>query len=128
MLELLTQLTLHFPQAGRDKAQLVALAEDWAQDLASYSPAVLHEAVRRIRRQERFFPTTATMIDYAGTVWREQSQRQQALPSTGMAPAAQNRGARLASLLRDRFDPRLSDVQRQAAADEFDGLLAAGRR
>ena len=46
MLQLLVNLALHYPQAGRTPAQLQILAEDWAEDLAEFSPGVVEKAVK----------------------------------------------------------------------------------
>ena len=82
MLRLLTCLAAQYPSAGYDDATLVLLAEDWAEDLAGYPPDVLAEAVRRARREERFFPNVAVMRDYAGQVTADIRAREQrrALP------------------------------------------------
>ena len=58
-LQLLVNLALHYPQAGRTPAQLQILAEDWAEDLAEFSPDVVERAVKRYRRESAYFPTVA---------------------------------------------------------------------
>lgn len=58
-LQLLVNLALHYPQAGRTPAQLQILAEDWAEDLAEFSPEVVERAVRLYRRESPYFPTVA---------------------------------------------------------------------
>ena len=57
MLQLLVNLALHYPQAGRTPAQLQILAEDWAEDLAEFSPGTVEKAVKRYRRESPYFPT-----------------------------------------------------------------------
>ena len=49
MLQLLVNLALHYPQAGRTPAQLQILAEDWAEDLAEFSPETVERAVKQYR-------------------------------------------------------------------------------
>ena len=49
MLQLLVNLALHYPQAGRTPAQLQILAEDWAEDLAEFSPETVERAVKHYR-------------------------------------------------------------------------------
>ena len=49
-LQLLVNLALHYPQAGRTPAQLQILAEDWAEDLAEFSPETVERAVKQYRR------------------------------------------------------------------------------
>ena len=56
---MLVNLALHYPQAGRTPAQLQILAEDWAEDLAEYSPDVVERAVKLYRRESPYFPTVA---------------------------------------------------------------------
>lgn len=58
-LQLLVNLALHYPQAGRTPAQLQILAEDWAEDLAEFSPDVVEKAVKQYRRESAYFPTVA---------------------------------------------------------------------
>lgn len=59
MLQLLVNLALHYPQAGRTPAQLQILAEDWAEDLAEFSPGTVEKSVKRYRRESPYFPTVA---------------------------------------------------------------------
>ena len=59
MLQLLVNLALHYPQAGRTPAQLQILAEDWAEDLAEFSPETVERAVKQYRRECAYFPTVA---------------------------------------------------------------------
>lgn len=58
-LQLLVNLALHYPQAGRTPAQLQILAEDWAEDLAEFSPETVERAVKQYRRNSAYFPTVA---------------------------------------------------------------------
>lgn len=58
-LQLLVNLALHYPQAGRTPAQLQILAEDWAEDLAEFSPDMVERAVKLYRRESPYFPTVA---------------------------------------------------------------------
>ena len=58
-LQLLVNLALHYPQAGRTPAQLQILAEDWAEDLAEFSPETVERAVKQYRRECAYFPTVA---------------------------------------------------------------------
>ena len=58
-LQLLVNLALHYPQAGRTPAQLQILAEDWAEDLAEFSPEMVEKAVKRYRRESAYFPPVA---------------------------------------------------------------------
>lgn len=58
-LQLLVNLALHYPQAGRTPAQLQILAEDWAEDLAEFSPDVVEKSVKQYRRESPYFPTVA---------------------------------------------------------------------
>ena len=61
MLQLLVNLALHYPQAGRTPAQLQILAEDWAEDLAEFSPGTVEKSVKRYRRESPYFPTVAKL-------------------------------------------------------------------
>lgn len=55
-LQLLVNLALHYPQAGRTPAQLQILAEGWAEDLAEFSPETVERAVKQYRPQFGLLP------------------------------------------------------------------------
>lgn len=99
LVDILTPLSLYFPQAGYSAAHLAALADDWCEDLAEYSADVLVEAVKNLRRQEHFFPTLARMIDYAGEVMARRRATMRELPMPPMTPDKMTRNAQLAWLL-----------------------------
>jgi hypothetical protein len=63
MLKLLTNLSLHYPQAGHSPAQMMALAEDWAEDFAAYPLQVVQRAVTCARRECLYFPSTAKLLE-----------------------------------------------------------------
>ena len=65
-LQLLVNLALHYPQAGRTPAQLQILAEDWAEDLAEFSPETVERAVKQYRRECAYFPTVADIATNCG--------------------------------------------------------------
>lgn len=75
MLQLLVNLALHYPQAGRTPAQLQILAEDWAEDLAEFSSNVVEKAVKRYRRESSYFPTVADIWARCDELrWEETAQ------------------------------------------------------
>lgn len=55
-------LALHYPHAARTPAELQVLACDWEEDLAPYSPAIVTQAAKKLRRESPFFPSTADMV------------------------------------------------------------------
>ena len=117
MLELLTSLSLHYPQARYTNEELRILALDWADDLAEYPLDILREAAADVRRRERYFPGVATMIDYASGVMARRRAAMRELPPPPMTPEKMTRGAQLASLIRRKLD---GDVE---AGLEFDRLI-----
>lgn len=82
MLQLLVNLALHYPQAGRTPAQLQILAEDWAEDLAEFSPETVERAVKQYRRECAYFPTVAD-------IWArcDELRRGEAAPGRCVGPA-----------------------------------------
>ena len=64
MLNLLMRLNLHYPQSGRPASELSALAADWVDDMAPFPKPVLERALRYARREARWFPSTAQMLDF----------------------------------------------------------------
>ena len=104
MLELLTSLALHYPQARYTNDELKALALDWAEDLAAYPLDVLREAARDLRRHEHYFPIVARVIDYAAAVQARRRAAVRQLPPPPMTEAKMTRNARLAWLLRRKMD------------------------
>lgn len=117
MLDLLSALTLHYPQARYTDAQMAALAQDWAEDLEAYPLDVLQEAARDLRRREQYFPTLARIIDYAATVQAKRRAAVRELPPPPLTPEKMTRNARLAWLIRRKMDGD------RAAAREFDRML-----
>ena len=59
MLQLLVNLALHYPQAGRTPAQLQILAEDWAEDLAEFSP----ETIPASSDAKTFIPSVKSIVN-----------------------------------------------------------------
>lgn len=80
LMEILVPLALHYPQAGHTPAQLSVLADDWCEDLADYPMPVLAEAARKARKQKRFFPPVAVMIEYGNSALAEKKGTVLALP------------------------------------------------
>lgn len=58
----LTLLATLYPHAGYLKAQVLLLADVWAEDLAAYPAETIREAVLRHRRASPHFPTVADML------------------------------------------------------------------
>ena len=71
LLRILTALNLHFPQTGRAPQELQLLASDWIEDLAAYSLPVIEKAAKKARRELRFFPCTAEMLELCDMVQKE---------------------------------------------------------
>ena len=90
-LQLLVNLALHYPQAGRTPAQLQILAEDWAEDLAEFSPETVERAVKQYRRECAYFPTVAYIWARCDELRRGEAARADALALllTGQRPAGQ---------------------------------------
>ena len=83
MLQLLVNLALHYPQAGRTPAQLQILAEDWAEDLAEFSPETVERAVKQYRRECAYFPTVADIWARCDELRRGEAARADALALPG---------------------------------------------
>ena len=79
MLRILTGLSLHFPQAGRSAAQIAALAQDWADDLAGFPLAVVERGAKYARRESEFFPSTARFMEFCRRAYNEYDLHRQAL-------------------------------------------------
>ena len=120
MLPLLVNLSIHYPKAGRTPAQLQILAEDWAEDLAGFSPDIVTQAVKQTRRECAFFPTVADIAERCGTMQRGREARAQALPETTMTLDEQRAmnsewGAKIIANMRRHMDARTSARQPQQA-------------
>lgn len=113
-LQLLVNLALHYPQAGRTPAQLQILAEDWAEDLAEFSPDVVERAVKLYRRESPYFPAVADIWARCDAMRRSAEARlvdAQALPGqtrTVEEQIALNNDwcAKILANLRGRMDAR----------------------
>ena len=87
MLRILTGLSLHFPQAGRSAAQIAALAQDWADDLANFPLAVVERGAKYARRESEFFPSTARFMEFCRRACTEYDlHRQSLLPAPAEDP------------------------------------------
>lgn len=78
-LQLLVNLALHYPQAGRTPAQLQILAEDWAEDLAEFSPETVERAVKQYRLNSAYFPTVADIWAHCDELRRGETAQADAL-------------------------------------------------
>lgn len=63
MLRLLTNLSFHYPQAGYSPAQMMTIAEDWAEDFAAFPLQVVQRAFTNARRECVYFPSTARLLE-----------------------------------------------------------------
>lgn len=79
MLNLLMRLNLHYPQNGRAASELAALALDWAEDMAPYPMPVLERALLYARRESRWFPSTAQMLEFCRRAMGEYVRHQERL-------------------------------------------------
>lgn len=114
LVDILTPLSLYFPQSGYSAAHLAALADDWCEDLAEFPADVLVDAVKNLRRKEHYFPTLARMIDYAGEVMAARRASQCELPPPPMTPETMTRNAKLAWLIRRKLGGDVSAAQELA--------------
>ena len=81
MLRLLARLSLHYPQSGRTAAELAALSFDLAEDLAPFPLEVVERGMKYARRECRWFPSTAQLIEFCAKAMGElrRFQERQAL-------------------------------------------------
>ena len=123
--KIVEMLENHFPQCRRTQEQFSALVADWAEDLAAYPPALLEEAAKEARRNERFFPNLAVMRAYAEAALEERGKwAQRAKRHAPKASAARcERGGLLAGLLARRF-AAADEGERAAHAEAFQRLLS----
>lgn len=59
----LALLAVVYPTSRRSEEELLVLARVWAEDMARLTDPELEDAVRRVRRTARFFPTPAEVLD-----------------------------------------------------------------
>ena len=107
MLRVLARLNLHFPQSGRSAAELAALAEDWCEDLAPFPLEVVERGLKYARRESRWFPSTALMIEFCSRAMGELRRHQERialLAPDGDWEANAERGRRWCSIIRQKLD------------------------
>ena len=71
ILRLLARLSLHYPQSGRTAAELAALSLDLAEDLAPFPLEVVERGMKYARRECRWFPSTAQLVDFCAKAMGE---------------------------------------------------------
>ena len=106
MLNLLMRLNLHYPQSGRPASELSALAADWVDDMAPFPKPVLERALRYARREARWFPSTAQMLDFCHRAMGEYTRYQERLAlmqPEGDMEANIERGRRWTALITARL-------------------------
>lgn len=134
MLPLLVNLAIHYPQACRTPAQLQILAEDWAEDLAEFSPDVVTQAVKQYRRESAYFPTVADIWARCDELRRDleaMARERQALPESTLTfdqrcEAGIAECAKILANLRDKADARNQARQDVPLADQLAGLRKLG--
>lgn len=86
MAELITRLNLHYPRnGGLSNAQIAALSQDWAEDLAMYPMTIVRQAAKMCRNdgERKFFPSIGEFKSYCSVAKGELDrwQARQALPA-----------------------------------------------
>lgn len=106
ILRLLVRLSLHYPQSGRTAAELAALSLDLAEDLAPFPLAVIERGMVYARRECRWFPSTAQLVEFCaramGELRRFEQRKALAAPDPDWEANAQ-RGLRWCAVIRERL-------------------------
>lgn len=106
ILRLLARLSLHYPQSGRTAAELAALSLDLAEDLAPFPLAVIERGMVYARRECRWFPSTAQLVDFCakamGELRRFEQQKALRAPEPDWEENAL-RGLRWCEVIRERL-------------------------
>jgi hypothetical protein len=112
MLNLLMRLNLHYPQSGRPASELAALAADWVEDMAPFPRPVMERALLYARREARWFPSTAQMLEYCRRAMGEYTRHQERLAlmqPEGDMEANIERGRRWTALIVARLRAQAED-------------------
>ena len=107
------------------------LAEDWAEDLAEFSPGVVEKAVKRYRRESAYFPTVADIWARCDELRRGETVRADALALPEQAVTLDERCeegadwcAKILANLRDRMDGRRQGRPDTPLNEQLAGLRA----
>ena len=132
-LQLLVNLALHYPQAGRTPAQLQILAEDWAEDLAEFSPEMVEKAVKRYRRESAYFPTVADIRARCEELRRGEAARADTLALPGRTLTREEQVmlnsewcAKILANLHDKMDARKQGRPDTPLNEQLASLRALG--
>ena len=102
----MARLSLHYPQSGRTAAELAALSLDLAEDLAPFPLEVVERGMKYARRECRWFPSTAQLVEFCaramGELRRFHEQQALAAPEPDWDENAR-RGLRWCALIRQRL-------------------------
>ena len=116
ILRLLARLSLHYPQSGRPASELAALAADWVDDMAPFPKPVLERALLYARREARWFPSTAQMLDFCRRAMGEYMRHQERLAlmqPEGDMEANIERGRRWTALITARLRAQAEEEKKK---------------
>lgn len=99
---ILTMLSIHYPQAGHSIDRLRILAQDWTDDLGSYPTGIIKQAAVIYRQRNKFFPCVADMLELCQTIYA----RQQSTYIPEEVPLNRQRSRELFRQIREQLNMR----------------------
>ncbi len=109
------------------------LAEDWAEDLAEFSPEMVEKAVKRYRRESAYFPTVADIRARCEELRRGEAARADTLALPGRTLTREEQVmlnsewcAKILANLHDKMDARKQGRPDTPLNEQLASLRALG--
>lgn len=114
----LKRLSFAYPNSPKLDDELVILADLWVEDLGHLPEQDFLEAIRRHRKQSRFFPTPSELLEHYRWIVEERARNRLALPEPPTEPISldEMRVIKEANMKRQVPLPKLKDVPGRKAS------------
>ena len=110
LLRELTKLSIAYPAAKRGSDEVEVLADMWVEDLEGVSDEELRTAIKQVRQNSAYFPTSAQVLRHVEKARRQPVKHSGALELT-------QRPRRLSDEERERGKRKVQEIRQKVAAN-----------